>query len=71
MQKMIKGLAKINFMACESHALKHRDDFRCATCGILGYALKGLPNLIIGHTKTTRKGRPKNMAADIKINIFL
>jgi hypothetical protein len=36
---VIGAYPKINFRACESHALKHRDDFRCATDGILGYAL--------------------------------
>ncbi|MDR2749730.1 MAG: S-layer homology domain-containing protein [Clostridiales bacterium] len=36
----LRAYPKINFMACESHALKHRDDFHCATEGILGYALR-------------------------------
>jgi hypothetical protein len=35
----LREYPKINFMACESHALKHRDDFHCAFFGILGYAL--------------------------------
>ncbi|MDR1640866.1 MAG: hypothetical protein LBT59_14320 [Clostridiales bacterium] len=36
---ILRAYPKINFMACESHALKHRDDFHCATDEILGYAL--------------------------------
>jgi hypothetical protein len=35
----LRAYPKINLRACESHALKHRDDLCCATCGILGYAL--------------------------------
>jgi hypothetical protein len=37
---MFGAYPKINFMACKSHALKHRDDFFCATAGILEYALE-------------------------------
>jgi hypothetical protein len=48
----LRAYPKINFMACESHALKHRDDFHCAFFGILGYALSVNPNQLRAPEKT-------------------
>jgi hypothetical protein len=47
-RQLQRAYPKIYFRACESHALKHRDDFRYASLGILGYALSlfGISNFL-------------------------